>query len=230
MRLTSLQTSYVGRFGGSDWWRFCLAVCPPFLWSSIHVLVGGRLWHCAQDPPRRRRGAGGPIDAPALCCWTAPSPCGHTREIGSQRMDFRTLTTFTFSPHIRTHGGKTHVWNVAGIEPRVCDALQRIAEASDPSARVWGGADIPTHSQGIRVLGAPVGHPDFIRAQLEMTQAEHQVLLNRIPSLPDLQSAWSLLLHCASVGQTTSCVSCRLSWERSSPGLTTVPCGRVCAP
>ena len=31
-----------------------------------------------------------------------------------------------------------------------------------------------------------------------MTQAEHQVLLNRIPSLPDLQSAWSLLLHCAS--------------------------------
>ena len=100
--------------------------------------------------------------------------------------------------HIRIHGGKTHVWNVAGIEPRVCDALQRIAEASDPSARVWRGADISTHRQGIRVLGAPAGHPDFIRAQLEMTQAEHQVLLNRIPSLPDLQSAWSLLLHCAS--------------------------------
>ena len=49
------------------------------------------------------------------------------------------------------------------------------------------------------MLGAPVGHPDFIRAQLEMTQAGRQVLLNRIPSLPDLQSAWSLLLHCASV-------------------------------
>ena len=31
-----------------------------------------------------------------------------------------------------------------------------------------------------------------------MTQVEHQVLLDRIPSLPDLQSAWSLLLHCAS--------------------------------
>ena len=31
-----------------------------------------------------------------------------------------------------------------------------------------------------------------------MTQAEHQVLLDRIPSLPDLQSAWSLLLLCAS--------------------------------
>ena len=99
--------------------------------------------------------------------------------------------------HIRIHGGKTHVWNVAGIEPRGCNALQRIAEASDPSARVWRGADIPTHRQGIRVLGAPVGHPDFIRAQLEMTHAEHQVLPDRIPSLPHLQSAWSLLLHCA---------------------------------
>ena len=101
--------------------------------------------------------------------------------------------------HIRIHWrGKTHVWNVAGIEPRVCNALQRITEASDPSASVWRGADIPSHRQGIRVLGAPVGHPDFIRAQLEMTQAEHQVLLDRIPSLPDLQTAWSLLLHCAS--------------------------------
>ena len=28
---------------------------------------------------------------------------------------------------------------------------------SDPSARVWRGSDIPTHCQGIRVLGAPVG-------------------------------------------------------------------------
>ena len=74
---------------------------------------------------------------------------------------------------------------------------RRIAEASDPSARVWRGSDIPTHRQGIRVLGAPVGHPDFVRAQLETTQAEHQVLLDRIPSLPDLQSAWSLLVHCA---------------------------------
>ena len=42
-----------------------------------------------------------------------------------------------------------------------------------------------------------MGHPDFVRAQLETTQAEHQVLLDRIPSLPDLQSAWSLLVHCA---------------------------------
>ena len=99
--------------------------------------------------------------------------------------------------HIRTNGGKTHVWNAAGIEPLVCEALQRIAEVSDTSARVWCGSDIPPHRQGIRVLGAPVGHPDFVRAQMETKQAEHQVLLDRIPALPDLQSAWALLVHCA---------------------------------
>ena len=32
----------------------------------------------------------------------------------------------------RINGGKTHVWNAAGVEPPVCEALQRIAEASDP--------------------------------------------------------------------------------------------------
>ena len=85
-----------------------------------------------------------------------------------------------------------------GLSPECAMPSNASQRHLDPSARVWRGADIPTHRQGIRVLGAPVGHPDFIRAQLKMTQAEHQVLLNRIPSLPDLQSAWSLLLHCAS--------------------------------
>ena len=43
------------------------------------------------------------------------------------------------------------VWNAAGIEPPVCEVLQRIAEVS---ARVWRGSDIPPHRQGIRVLGS----------------------------------------------------------------------------
>ena len=127
--------------------------------------------------------------------------------------------------HIRIHGGKTHVWNATGVEPPVCEALQRIAEASDPSARVWRGSDIPTHRQGIRVLGAPVGHPDFVRAQLETTQAEHQVLLDRIPSLPDLQSlghCWCIVLR---PGPITSSMWCHpeLGEEFASP------CGLACA-
>ena len=131
--------------------------------------------------------------------------------------------------HIRINGGKTHVWNAAGIEPPVCEALQRIAEVSDASARVWRGSDVPPQRQGIRVLGAPVGHLDFVREQMEMKQAEHQVLLDRIPALPDLQSAghcWCIALR---LGPTISSVSSHQSWERSSPAHTTDPCGHVCA-
>ena len=47
------------------------------------------------------------------------------------------------------------------------------------------------------ILGTPLGHEDFVRAQLEHIVDEHNVLLERIPSLPDVQSAWALLLHCA---------------------------------
>ena len=63
---------------------------------------------------------------------------------------------------------------------------------------VWrGSVDAPTHEQGITVLGTPLGHDDFIRAHLEQIAQEDAVLLERIPSVPDTQSAWALLLHCA---------------------------------
>ena len=45
----------------------------------------------------------------------------------------------------------------------------------------------------------PLGHVDFLRAQLEATTAKHSALLQAIPNVPDVQSAWLLLLHCASV-------------------------------
>ena len=100
--------------------------------------------------------------------------------------------------HIRIHMGKTHMWNQLGVEPPVCAALQRAAEVVNPRARVWRGSGLPTHEQGIRVLGAPVGHPDFVRSHLQKTAGEHQTLLEMIPLLPDVQSAWMMLLHCAS--------------------------------
>ena len=100
--------------------------------------------------------------------------------------------------HIRIHMGKTHMWNQLGVEPPVCAALQRAAEVVNPRARVWRGSGLPTHEQGIRVLGAPVGHPDFVRSHLQKTAGEHQTLLEMIPLLPDVQSAWMLLLHCVS--------------------------------
>ena len=61
-----------------------------------------------------------------------------------------------------------------------------------------GGALIPTADQGIKVLGTPLEHPDFVARHLQRVEQEQQILLDRIPSKSDVQSAWLLLLHCAS--------------------------------
>ena len=99
---------------------------------------------------------------------------------------------------IRVHHGKTKVWNQVGVRPVVYSALEQIARVAHPEAVVWTGSAIPTSDQGITVLGTPIGHPDFVAAQLEAVRREHEVLLDRIPSISDLQSAWLLLVHCAS--------------------------------
>ena len=65
--------------------------------------------------------------------------------------------------------------------------------------KLWCGRGPPsTAQQGIKVLGTPIGHQDFVAAQLELVRREHDVLLSRIPSINDVQSAWLLLVHCAS--------------------------------
>ena len=67
-----------------------------------------------------------------------------------------------------------------------------------PQAIVWRGSDIPTADQGIKVLGTPFGDPDFVARHLERVEQEQQVLLDKIPSISGVQSAWLHLLHCAS--------------------------------
>ena len=52
------------------------------------------------------------------------------------------------------------------------------------------------------VLGSPLVHTDFVDAHLERTTREHSVLIERIPSVPDLQSAWLLRVHCAAAKAT----------------------------
>ena len=100
--------------------------------------------------------------------------------------------------NIRVHHGKTKVWNKAGIKPAGCEELTAAARLVKKDARVWtGDQGIPTNEQGIRVLGSPVGHPQFVQSFLRRKTAEHSVLLKRIPIVPDLQSAWLLLLYCA---------------------------------
>ena len=85
-----------------------------------------------------------------------------------------------------------HVWNSAGVKPDVCDALQRIAQASDPSARVWRGSELPPTMRGMKVLGTPLGHFEYVATYPDAG------LLEAVPSVHDVQCAWFLLFHCTS--------------------------------
>ena len=98
--------------------------------------------------------------------------------------------------HIRVHTGKTRVWNAAGFRPHACDWLEREA-ALENAGPVWGGSGVSSFEQGVKILGTPLGHPGNVRAQLEYSSIDHQRLLDRIPSVADVQAAWLILLHCA---------------------------------
>ena len=98
---------------------------------------------------------------------------------------------------IRIHVGKTKIWNRAGNRPEVSDILERIAQRDNPRAKVWRGTRIPTAEQGMKVLGTPLGHEDYVARHLEAVADEQRVLLDRIPRVRDVQSARLLLLHCA---------------------------------
>ena len=65
--------------------------------------------------------------------------------------------------------------------------------------RSGGGLLSPRGSRGLKCWGCPLSHADFVTAQLETIARKHQVLLQAIPNVRDVQSAWLLLLHCAVV-------------------------------
>ena len=73
---------------------------------------------------------------------------------------------------IQVHLGK-QCGTVADTFPPGCEALQVAAEIADPDARVWKG-DEPSHERGIHVLGIPVGHVNFVQAQLQSTTEKHR--------------------------------------------------------
>ena len=105
---------------------------------------------------------------------------------------------------ISIHVGKTKIWNQAGVQPGACDILERAAHDRDPDARVWRGAGVPPEEQGIKILGTPIGHPEYVRRFLIRLTDEHQTLLDRIPLVGDVRAAWLLLVHCAAVRATCS--------------------------
>ena len=98
---------------------------------------------------------------------------------------------------IAIHLGKTKVWNASGIRPEICTVPERMARETDRTARVWRGSEVPEDEHGMKVLGTPLGHPQYVCRFLSQLSEKHKVLLRRIPRLDDVQSAWLLLAHCA---------------------------------
>ena len=95
---------------------------------------------------------------------------------------------------IRVHTGKTQVWNRNGVVPG------RVQELGDGA---WRGAGVlPSQRQGVKILGTPLGHPEYVRAMLAEKLEEQATLLRRIPTIDNTQSAWLLLLFCAAARAT----------------------------
>ena len=68
------------------------------------------------------------------------------------------------------------------------------ARISDPDAIVRRG-DVSLLPQ--KVLGIPMGSPEFVRSTLAAVSAKHDSLISQIVGMSDLQCAWILLLYCA---------------------------------
>ena len=147
--------------------------------------------HAALETARRRLRVGERLFAflDDIYVTTTPERAGIVHNILEQKLCRHS--------RIHIHVGKTQVWNAAGVRSPACDQLERLAQVSDPEARVWKGSDIPTVEQGVRILGTPLGHLDYVHTFLQNVLDEHAVLLSRIPLVEDVQSAWALLLHCA---------------------------------
>ena len=86
---------------------------------------------------------------------------------------------------ISIHQGKTKLWNAAGCKPAMADMLTVVAKRRSPEAVVWrGDQGLPKSEQGMNVLGVPVGHKEFIKAQLRMKTAEQL----RLPAVENVKA------------------------------------------
>ena len=95
---------------------------------------------------------------------------------------------------IRVHHGKTRLWSIGGVDPTGVEALTAAARVSDPTAIVWrGDPALPPSEQAVRILGTPLGHPDFLRAELGLLSVGHDDLMTKTAHVQNLQCAWLLL-------------------------------------
>ena len=174
---------------------------------SIHLSVGGPRWCQINKATHSCR----------LCSPLRCRLCNPLRD--DERMVAFSMTCVVCSPDrvsaihgilqnalfhhspIRVHHGKTQVWNKEGLAPCGMDVMQAVARIKDPEAIVCGEVvSLPTVDQGVRLLGTPLGHPDFVRAQSASLSTVHDQLLQQVPTILDLHDVVVLLLL---VGRTT---------------------------
>ena len=100
---------------------------------------------------------------------------------------------------IQLHQGKTCVWNRSGTVPENVDSLVE---------EVW-------RTDGIKVLGTPLGKPHFVAEHMQKRLEEEQRLWDAISSFPDLQCAWQILVQSANprANHTIRTLPLRLSQE-----------------
>ena len=73
---------------------------------------------------------------------------------------------WTYS-RIEVHLGKTQIWNRGGFEPFGCQLLTAAPRRVDPTAVVWrGDPTLLADLRGMNVLGTPLGHSEYVDAQL----------------------------------------------------------------
>ena len=90
---------------------------------------------------------------------------------------------------VKTNLGKLRAWSRAGGPPPP-------GFDEPPYADAWT-ADRPAAENGLRILGTPVGTPEFAAAHARERLEEERRLLAHLPELPDLQCAWLLLYFSA---------------------------------
>ena len=100
---------------------------------------------------------------------------------------------------IQLHQGKTCVWNRSGTVPENVDSLVE---------EVW-------RTDGIKVLGTPLGNAHFVAEHMQKRLEEEQRLWDAISSVSDLQCAWQVLVQSANprANHTIRPLPLRLSQE-----------------
>ena len=106
----------------------------------------------------------------------------------------------------------------------------RMARRVKPEAVVWrGDLELLLSQQCMRVLGVPIGQPQFVRDYLERKNQEHEILYQRILWLNDPQAAWLLLLMCASTRANFWLRAVRPDLTDTLQSTTMTTCGFACA-